>query len=69
MTIEADATQLRQVVLNLLANAREALCGEGGEIRVQRFTRLSREQTGLLVLGRGLRGSLEWPVRDRATRG
>jgi len=32
--IEADATQLRQTVANLCANAREALPEEGGEIRV-----------------------------------
>jgi len=33
--IEADATQLRQTVANLCANAREALPEEGGSIRVR----------------------------------
>jgi len=33
--IEADATQLRQTVANLCANARESLPEEGGEIRVR----------------------------------
>jgi two-component system cell cycle sensor histidine kinase/response regulator CckA len=33
-TIEADVTQLRQVILNLITNASEALGGEGGEITV-----------------------------------
>ena len=33
-TIEADATQLRQIVLNLLINASDAIGDEGGEIRI-----------------------------------
>jgi signal transduction histidine kinase len=33
--VEADATQLRQLALNLLLNARDALDEEGGEIRME----------------------------------
>lgn len=33
--IEADATQLRQIVMNLITNASDALCGETGDIIVR----------------------------------
>ncbi|MEM1206582.1 MAG: response regulator [Acidobacteriota bacterium] len=36
-SLEADATQLRQVVMNLITNASEALGDDGGHIRVRAF--------------------------------
>lgn len=51
VTIEADATQMRQIVLNLLVNARDAL-EEGGEIRVHTgHCWLEPATTADLVLG------------------
>jgi two-component system cell cycle sensor histidine kinase/response regulator CckA len=44
MPIEADAAQLRQVIMNLITNASEALGGDGGEIRVQTGSVTVREE-------------------------
>jgi len=38
--IEGDATQIRQVVMNLVRNAAEAVEGEGGEITIRTGTRI-----------------------------
>lgn len=49
---EADPTQLRQLVLNLLINARDALDEEGGEIRVETgCERVDPAQLAQLVVG------------------
>lgn len=53
VTIQVDATQLRQLLLNLLVNARDALAGEGGQIRVQTGSSwLAPERAAGLVVGR-----------------
>jgi CheY-like chemotaxis protein len=46
-TVEGDPTQLRQVVMNLITNASEAMPEEGGEITVR--TASSRAERSLLV--------------------
>ncbi len=53
--VEADATQLRQVVMNLITNASEAIGASGGTIRVE--TGVMRADRGYLTethLGAGL---------------
>jgi len=53
--IEADATQIRQIVMNLITNASDALGDEAGVIRLSTGTVLrSAEQLAATVLGEGL---------------
>jgi len=53
VTIEADETQLHQLALNLLVNARDELAGERGTIRVQTGSNwLTPERVEHLVAGR-----------------
>jgi signal transduction histidine kinase len=50
--VEADATQLRQLVLNLVANSRDALADQGGQIRIQTGrTHLDPRRCENLVVG------------------
>jgi signal transduction histidine kinase len=61
LAIEADATQVRQLLLNLFVNARDALEERGGTIRVTTGrTRLEPANAENLVLGR------EQPAADYA---
>ncbi len=54
-TIEADATQLRQVVMNLITNASEAIGASAGTIRVRTGTmNADRAYLGEAQLGAGL---------------
>jgi signal transduction histidine kinase len=53
VVVEVDATQLRQLVLNLLVNARDAIDGRAGEIHIQTGSlSLVPENTERLVAGR-----------------
>jgi two-component system, chemotaxis family, CheB/CheR fusion protein len=53
--IEAEPTQVRQVIVNLVSNASEALTETGGRIRVRTSVEtLSSEERSHLVLGRDL---------------
>ncbi len=61
VVVEGDATQLRQVVLNLIANARDALPEAGGNIAVR--VRAERERAELVVEDDGRGMSAE--TRDR----
>ena len=55
--VEADATQIRQVLLNLITNASEAIGDDSGEIRVSAAAReYDREALDALQLGRRARG-------------
>jgi signal transduction histidine kinase len=54
-TVEADGSQLRQVLANLLANARDAVAGGPGAVRVvTRCIELGAAELGRMVLAEGL---------------
>jgi two-component system cell cycle sensor histidine kinase/response regulator CckA len=66
----ADATQIRQIVLNLVLNASEAIAGPNGVIRVSTGAAVGggAPPIGALALGTPLTGSNVWlEVRDDGT--
>jgi C4-dicarboxylate-specific signal transduction histidine kinase len=60
LTIHGDRVQVRQVILNLLVNALEALDGEGERLVVIQTERLRTHMAGVSVsdTGRGLAGAV-----------
>jgi PAS domain S-box-containing protein len=65
--VEGDATQMRQVVINLLTNASDALAGQPGTITIRTTAvEMTEEALAESVVGRGLPrgGYIAFEVRD-----